>query len=82
MSWKVLFMTKVCQCPYVETERRRLLQISAVRNVLPCFEYSFKDQKATIMLFGGFVTFEFVSKLRHDYENDTPSTFWRKFSAN
>ena len=42
----------------------------------------FKDQKPTIMLFGGDGTHCFARKLSRDYEKESHLHFWRKFSTN
>ena len=39
----------------------------------------FKDQKPTIMLFGGDGTHCFAKKTSRDYEKETPSPFLKKF---
>ena len=39
----------------------------------------FKDQKPTIMLFGGDGTHCFARKTSRDYEKGKPSPFWKKF---
>ena len=39
----------------------------------------FKDQKPTIMLFGGDVTHCFARKMSRDYEEENPSLFLKNF---
>ena len=39
----------------------------------------FKDQKPTIMLFGGDGTHYFAGKTSRDYEKEKPSPFLKKF---
>ena len=41
--------------------------------------FPFKDQKPTIMLFGGDGTHGFARKTSRDYEKEKPSPFLRKF---
>ena len=39
----------------------------------------FKDQKSTIMLFGGDGTHCFAKRSSHDYEKEKPTPFLKKF---
>ena len=43
---------------------------------------AFKDQKPTIMLFGGDGTHCFARKTSRDYKKEKPSPVWRNFSSN
>ena len=46
---------------------------------LPRFDNPFKDEKATIMLFGGEGTHWFAGKTSRDYEKEKQSPYLKKF---
>ena len=47
--------------------------------LLQRFEYSFKDQKPTILLFGGNGSHCFARITSRDYKKEKPSPFLKKF---
>ena len=50
-----------------------------MQSLLPRFEYSLKDQKPTLMLFGGDGILCFAKKSSRDYEKEKPSPFLKEF---
>ena len=68
------------KCAYLSTKKTTSFydckKCKACRNVL---NIPFKDQKPTIMLFGGDGTHCFARKTSRDYEKETPTPFLKKF---
>ena len=79
LSRNVLLKTKVCRCLYMESEWWKLLRMFSMQSGCYVFNFAFKDQKWTIMLFGGDGTHCFVINTSHDYPNEKPFLFLRKF---
>ena len=50
-----------------------------MQSPLQRFEYSFKDQKPTLMLFGGDGSHCFARKTSRDYEKEKQSPFLKNF---
>ena len=50
-----------------------------MQSLLPRLNIPFKDQKLTIMLFGGDGTLCFARETSRDYEKEKPSPFLKKF---
>ena len=75
-------------CPTFRNENCVYLSTNETTNFYDCkkcktccnvLNIPFKDQKPTIMLFGGDGTHCFAKKTKHDYEKETPSPFLKKF---
>ena len=68
------------KCVYISTNKTTSFydckKCKACCNVL---NFPFKDQKPTIMLFGGDGTHFFARKMSRDYEKGKPSHFLKKF---
>ena len=81
-------LLEMCIVPHVETKSvftsqpiKRLVSTTVKSHVLGChvLNIPFKDQKTTIMLFGGDGTHCFVKKMSRDYEKGKPSPFLKNF---
>ena len=67
------------KCVYISTNKTTIFY--DYKKCKACFHVSnipFKDQKLTIMLFGGDGTHCFARKTGRDYEKEKPSPFFRK----
>ena len=78
----------MCIVPHVEMKSvftfqpiKRLVSTTVKKCKACChvLNIPFKDQKATIMLFGGDGTHCFARKTSRDYEKEEPSPFLKKF---
>ena len=72
---------RIEKCVYISTNRKTSFydckKCKACCNVL---NNPFKDQKPTIMLFGGDGTHCFAKKTSRDYEKEKPSPFMKKYT--
>ena len=68
------------ECVYVSTiETTSFYDCKKCQNCCHVLNIPFKDQKPTIMLFGGDGTHCFAKKSSRDYEKEKPSSFLKKF---
>ena len=80
-------LSEMCIVQHVKMESvftfqpvKRLVSTTVnLQRLMQRFEYSFKDQKPTILLFGGDGTHCFGKKMSRDYEKEKPSPFLKKF---
>ena len=75
-------------CPTCRNEKCVFLSTNKMTSFYDCetckacchvLNIPFRDQKPTIMLFGGDGTHCFARKTSHDYEKEKPSPFLKKF---
>ena len=68
------------KCVYISTNKTTsLYECKKCKACCHVLNIPFKDQKLTIMLFGGVGTHCFARKTSHDYEKGKPSPFLKKF---
>ena len=68
------------KCVYISTNKTtRFYDCKKCKACCHVLNIPFKDQKPTIMLFGGGDTHSFARKTSRDYEKEKPSPFLKKF---
>ena len=68
------------KCVYISTKKTtNFYDCKKCKACCEVLNIPFKDQKPTIMLFGGDGTHCFARKISHDYETEKPSPFLKKF---
>ena len=80
-------LLEMCLVQHVETKSVFTFQpmkrlVSTTKKCKACchvLKFPFKDQKPTIMLFGGDGTYLFARKRSRNYEKEKPSPFLKKF---